>query len=321
MLTPQEITEKAFVRAIIGGYDMSGVDEFLEKVTVDYTALYKENAILKGKLKVLVEKVEEYRSTEDSMRMALLTAQRVGEEITAEANKQREAVLRDAGAEIKARLANTAQRITEEETRLSVAAKETSKFIELSLALMRRHSEFLSKIEAARRAVIPDKEPPPPPPPAQEKHIVDVADQIGDAVQRLTDSDPTVPSQATRATYNPLDQVAPSFTQPFAPQPTAQAFAQPATPQPVAQPFVQPVAQPFAQPAAQPFAQPAAPLPATLPFAQPAVPQPAAAPPLYDIDSAPTMPFSAIGDEDSTSPRPKFDFDDLKFGANFESGR
>ena len=303
MLTPQEIAEKAFVRAIIGGYDMSGVDEFLEKVTNDYTSLYKENAILKGKLKVLVEKVEEYRSTEDSMRMALLTAQRVGEEITAEANKQREAVLRDAGAEIKARLADTAQRITDEEKRLGVAAKETSKFIELSLALMRRHSEFLTKIEAARRAVIPDNEPPPPPTvPAQDKHIVDVADQIGDAVQRLTSSDPVAPippsTQAAFQAFDPAASAASSFTQPYSPQPVVQPA----------------VAQPTA---AQPFAQPAA----AQPFAQPMAAQPTAQQLNFTFDSAPTMQFSAFGDEDSTSPKPKFDFDDLKFGANFDSGR
>ena len=74
MLTPQNIQEQEFNKAVFGGYDMGAVDDFLETVSADYTALYKENAVLKGKLKVLVDKVEEYRSTEDSMRMALLTA-------------------------------------------------------------------------------------------------------------------------------------------------------------------------------------------------------------------------------------------------------
>ena len=59
MLSPQDISDKVFVKAVFGGYDMTGVDDFLEGVAGDYAALYKENAILKGKLKVLVEKVEE----------------------------------------------------------------------------------------------------------------------------------------------------------------------------------------------------------------------------------------------------------------------
>jgi len=155
MLTPQDISDKEFVKAVFGGYDMTGVDEFLETVSADYTALYKENAILKGKLKVLVEKVEEYRSTEDAMRMALLTAQRMGDEIMSDANKEKDKRLSDADVEAKARIDEASRRVADEEMRLNIAAKETAKFIELSQAIMKKHSEFLTKLETARRAVQP----------------------------------------------------------------------------------------------------------------------------------------------------------------------
>ena len=196
MLTPQDITDKVFVKAVFGGYDMTGVDDFLEEINTDYTALYKENAILKGKLKVLVEKVEEYRSTEDAMRMALLTAQRMGEEITAEANKQKGEMLQEVDLEVKSRLAESARRIADEELRLTVAAKETSKFIELSQAIMRKHSEFLTKLETARRAVRPDlqpapsPDPPPAPQPTREEQIADAAAHIGNVMEKLTGGTP-----------------------------------------------------------------------------------------------------------------------------------
>ena len=90
MLTPQEISERELVKAVFGGYDIAVVDDFLETISADYAALYKENAILKSKIKVLVEKVEEYRSTEDSMRMALLTAQKMGDELLKEAQAKSE---------------------------------------------------------------------------------------------------------------------------------------------------------------------------------------------------------------------------------------
>ncbi|MDR3207713.1 MAG: DivIVA domain-containing protein, partial [Oscillospiraceae bacterium] len=61
MLTPQEVQDKKFEKAVFGGYDMGGVDDFLEQLTEDYAALFKENAVLKSKLKVLVDTVEEYR--------------------------------------------------------------------------------------------------------------------------------------------------------------------------------------------------------------------------------------------------------------------
>ena len=71
MLTPQEVSERAFQKASFGGYNMGQVDEFLDVLTGDYSALYSENAVLKSKMKVLVDKVEEYRSTEEAMRKAI----------------------------------------------------------------------------------------------------------------------------------------------------------------------------------------------------------------------------------------------------------
>ena len=85
MLTPQEVSEHAFAKASFGGYNMAMVDEFLDVLTADYTTLYKENATLKAKMKVLVDKLEEYRSTEEAMRKALLTAQRIADDMVAEA--------------------------------------------------------------------------------------------------------------------------------------------------------------------------------------------------------------------------------------------
>ena len=66
MITPQDIREKAFEKAMFGGYDMAGIDEFLEEIANDVAALQKENAVLKGKMKVLVEKVDEYRKSEEA---------------------------------------------------------------------------------------------------------------------------------------------------------------------------------------------------------------------------------------------------------------
>ena len=96
MLTPQEVSTHAFTKATLGGYNMAMVDEFLDELTDDYTALYKENAALKAKLKVLVEKVEEYRSTEDAMRATLLTAQKMADSIVHEAEAKRDEILAQA---------------------------------------------------------------------------------------------------------------------------------------------------------------------------------------------------------------------------------
>ena len=67
MLTPQQIDQISFGRATFGGYDMEDVDEFLTPLTEDYVTLYKENALLKSKMRVLVGKLEEYRKKPSPM--------------------------------------------------------------------------------------------------------------------------------------------------------------------------------------------------------------------------------------------------------------
>ncbi|MBQ2382850.1 MAG: DivIVA domain-containing protein [Oscillospiraceae bacterium] len=76
MFTPQQIEQISFGRQTFNGYDMREVDEFLEPLTEDYITLYKENALLKSKIRVLVNKLEEYRANESSMKEAIVSAQK-----------------------------------------------------------------------------------------------------------------------------------------------------------------------------------------------------------------------------------------------------
>ena len=85
MLTPQQIDQVSFGRSTFGGYDMQQVDEFLEPLTEDYVTLYKENALLKSKMRVLVGKLEEYRKNEKAMKESAASAQRTAEKMIKEA--------------------------------------------------------------------------------------------------------------------------------------------------------------------------------------------------------------------------------------------
>lgn len=76
MLTPQQIDEVTLDTAVFGGYDTKSVDAFLEPLIADYVTLYKENALLKSKMRVLVEKLEEYRANEANLRDAMDNAQK-----------------------------------------------------------------------------------------------------------------------------------------------------------------------------------------------------------------------------------------------------
>ena len=130
MLTPQEVSGRAFSKAAFGGYNMAMVDEFLDEVTDDYTGLYKENAALKAKLKVLVDKVEEYRATEDSMRAALLTAQRMANTMVEEAEEKKKSMLAGAEDEARAKIGALQGEIELEQRKLNAAKAATADFLQ-----------------------------------------------------------------------------------------------------------------------------------------------------------------------------------------------
>ena len=74
MLKPNDIHEASFVKAVFGGYDMQSVDDFLDQVAGDYQTIYTENTNLKQKLRLLVQKLEEYRAKEDALNQAQVQA-------------------------------------------------------------------------------------------------------------------------------------------------------------------------------------------------------------------------------------------------------
>ena len=146
MLTPQEVSSHAFTKAVMGGYNMAMVDEFLDELTDDYTALYKENATLKAKMKVLVEKVEDYRATEDSMRATLLTAQKMADSIVREAEAKRDQILAQAESDAKDRVAQMQQELTAAEERLRQGQQELAKFIAASRSICEKELAFQEQL-------------------------------------------------------------------------------------------------------------------------------------------------------------------------------
>jgi len=118
MMTPQEVANCTFAKSMMGGYNMASVDDFLDKLTEDYSALFKENAALKAKLKVTVDKMAEYRESEDAIRSTLLAAQKMASSMVTEAEQKRDAMIAEATRAAKARKAAIEQEVAAEERRL-----------------------------------------------------------------------------------------------------------------------------------------------------------------------------------------------------------
>ncbi len=292
MITPQELQEKTFTKAVFGGYDMASVDDYLEEVSADLAALGKENAILKSKIKVLVEKVEEYRSTEDAMRMALLTAQKTRDEIIADANSKKEKINAEAEALAKEKIEQVRKEIRLEEEHLAAAKAETAKFVASARLLCEGQVNFLDKLDELELPDIHELRRPAPQPAAA--HPVQA---------------PAPAAEAPEPQVNPIDDAAASIAENMRrmeadmPDETAAGQAAFAAEHPAGHGDMPPefaaVEHEFA-------------------------PRRAAERQKME-ETGKTKLFRKLSDEEiwaddePTSPRPKFNFDDLKFGSNYDN--
>lgn len=147
MMTPQEVSSHAFNKAPFGGYNMSMVDEFLDLLTEDYTTLYNDNAILKNKLKILSDTVEEYRATDDAMRKTLLAAQQMAESMVKDAEERKTALLEDAQAAAQSQIDQLRAGVAAEEYRLKTAQEATAAYVAKVRKLYQAQDILLSELD------------------------------------------------------------------------------------------------------------------------------------------------------------------------------
>lgn len=185
MFTPQQIDQVSFGRSTFGGYDMQQVDEFLEPLTEDYVTLYKENALLKSKMRVLVGKLEEYRKNEASMKDAVINAQKTCDKMVAEAQAKCAQMLNSASATAAATAPapqNSDALVAAENTRVQEARKAAAAKIGELQEQLRTCIQALDRIKAANA---PAPEAAVAPAPVQDK---DVADEIAQNIETMIGS-------------------------------------------------------------------------------------------------------------------------------------
>lgn len=152
MLKPSDVAECTFHTKHFNGYSTEEVDNFLDQITEDYTQLYRENAVLKSKMKVLVEKINEYRSAEEGMRERQTQINVQAAETLTAAEEEKAAILATLDEEVAERKAQIQQEMAELESQLAAAKLSTRNFIDGMRAMVQQQNNFLNslpEIEAA----------------------------------------------------------------------------------------------------------------------------------------------------------------------------
>lgn len=194
MLTPQDLQEVYFDKARFGGYSMQSVDAFLEPLMNDYLTLYKENAVLKSKMRLLVERLEAYRAKEGEMKQALDNAQKTCDEMIANAQKQCADMMANASAGARTKSRENESAVNFELERLNQAKADTRSFIETVERELAAQQAALNRLKALGLEPTPIPEAPKKPYDFDQEADDPVPQPVSAPVPELPDlSVPAVP--------------------------------------------------------------------------------------------------------------------------------
>ena len=138
MITAQNVRDVRFTK-LMGGYKTAEVDSFLDQCADTIEALNADSEEKARKMQVLAETIVDYRNQEDSIRTALVSAQRMSETVIAEANDKASAIIAEAEGKAATIEEDAKKRIQAELDELARIQKEVVAFRSRLLATYREH--------------------------------------------------------------------------------------------------------------------------------------------------------------------------------------
>lgn len=224
MLTPMDIHNHQFKKSI-RGYNENEVDDFLDKIVVDFEKLLRENERLQNDLNLLEVEIDKYRRLEKTMNDTLLMAQRTADDVISAARKNademkentarecqniREQARIEADKQIEA--ANAKRDAILEDYNKLVSDKNSfllkmRTMLESELAITNHVIELLPKVDEAAKTPAPENKPVAKPKPVEPPKVEEIPAPVEEVKSNIVDisSKPvekkTVALDGTR-TYN-----------------------------------------------------------------------------------------------------------------------
>jgi cell division initiation protein len=143
-ITPLDIQQQQFKGKLFGGLDQEDVDAFLQTVSQEMEDLSRENSDLKEQARRNSEAMAEMSSREVQLRDTILAAQRISEEM--KANAQKEATLIISEAELKAEriLADAENKLAQLGSQIQDLRREKLQFETALKSLLDTHYKMIS---------------------------------------------------------------------------------------------------------------------------------------------------------------------------------
>lgn len=226
MLSVNDIINVSFRKAGFSGYRTEDVDRFIDQVKESYDALMKtsldqkeqherlkaENNQLTEKIKILAQKVEDYRAEEEEIKNALVSAQKLGDASVRESRHKAEIIIKDANLKAERIIAGANQEIVSQKRELERLQQAVADFRAKLLNIYKEHLTLINALPSQKPEEPPaepeasaapaeeasDREPSEPPVPQAEEPAQEEADPLFRAeVSNFDDAFESVPGRYT----------------------------------------------------------------------------------------------------------------------------
>lgn len=224
MISSEDVRHVTFDKAF-QGYRREDVDDYLKQVAQAMDDLAAQNDDLQKKLVMLAQRIEKYRTMENSLSTSMINAQRMGDSIIHESKQKAAEIIRSANIKAEDREQRARDDVELAKQEIVTLKGEADSFKRSLIEMYRKHINLINKLpDYTRRS---EDEPVPPPSPAPEQATAPAAEPQQPAVQAPVYTAPAV---------QPVPESAP--VQQAAQMPAMQetAYYEPPTAQPVPEP-------------------------------------------------------------------------------------
>lgn len=223
MISSEDVRHVTFDKAF-QGYRREDVDDYLKQVAQAMDDLAAQNDDLQKKLVMLAQRIEKYRTMENSLSTSMINAQRMGDSIIHESKQKAAEIIRSANIKAEDREQRARDDVELAKQEIVTLKGEADSFKRSLIEMYRKHINLINKLPDYTRR--PEDEPVPPPSPAPEQ-----------AAAPAAEPQPAVQAPAyTAPAAQPVPESAP--VQQAAQMPAMQetAYYEPPTAQPVPEP-------------------------------------------------------------------------------------
>lgn len=173
MISSEDVRHVTFDKAF-QGYRREDVDDYLKQVAQAMDDLAAQNDDLQKKLVMLAQRIEKYRTMENSLSTSMINAQRMGDSIIRESKQKAAEIIRSANIKAEDREQRARDDVELAKQEIVTLKGEADSFKRSLIEMYRKHINLINKLPDYTRR--PEDEPVPPPSPAPEQAAAPAAE-------------------------------------------------------------------------------------------------------------------------------------------------